>query len=254
MLIIDKYAYSSTLAWTEPVIKIIFSLLMLFLCIGLNSLYVSIFLSIFFAFLTLYSNKSVSVAVYFKFISIPLIFLIFSILPVLIVFGSNSYLISFTDSFKAGITSESLNSSILIFFRAAGAISIVYFLSLSTPMINILDGLRKLKVPELIISIMELIYRYIFILLEEALLMYQAQKLRLGYNGFYSSIKCLSELSASLFIRAYNRADLSYQALLSRNFDGRLITADNEYKKSYLVYIMLIVLPLLCILLKVIYG
>lgn len=254
MLIIDKYAYSSMLAWTEPVIKIIFSMLMLILCIGLNSIYVSIFVSIFFAFLTLYSNKSISILVYFKFMAVPLFFLMFSILPVLIVFGSNEYLILFFDSFKAGITRESLNSSVMIFFRAAGALSIIYFLALSTPMINLLDGLRKLKVPALLISLMELIYRYIFILLEEAVLMYQAQKLRLGYNGFYSSIKCLSELSASLFIRAYNRADLSYQALLSRNFDGRLITADNEYKKSSLIYIMLIILPLLSILLKVIYG
>ncbi len=137
-----------------------------------------------------------------------------------------------------------------IFFRALSAVSITYFLALSTPMTCFFESLYKLKLPKLFISLMELIYRYIFILIDEAAAMYKAQKLRLGYRDFKSSLLCISELAAMLFIRAYKRADFSYQALLSRGYDGDITTISQEYEKAYIFYVLIFFIAGFCITLK----
>ena len=46
--------------------------------------------------------------------------------------------------------------------------SCLYFLALSTPMTDILNELRKLRIPALLLELMMLTYRFIFVLLEIA--------------------------------------------------------------------------------------
>lgn len=250
MLVTDKYAYSSKLAKKDPLAKVIFTFTMLFLCLILNNVFVSIFILIFFAGFTIISNPAVSFIKYIKFMLIPFSFLIMGIIPVLITFVKGDSIIILIDRFNIGITDNSLHTSINLFFRALSAVSITYFLALSTPMTCFFESLYKLKLPKLFISLMELIYRYIFILIDEAAAMYNAQKLRLGYSSFKSSLQCVSSLAAMLFIRAYKRADFSYQALLSRGYDGEITTINNEYERAYIFYILMFFIAGLCIILK----
>ena len=52
----------------------------------------------------------------------------------------------------------------LVMARALGAVGCLYFLSLSTPVPELLDALRRARVPEVVGDLAVLIYRYIFIL------------------------------------------------------------------------------------------
>lgn len=183
---------------------------------------------------------------------IPFSFLVMGIIPILIEFNGSEYVIVLINKYNIGITEKSINTSLNLFFRALSAVSLTYFLALSTPMISFFEGLYRLRLPKLLISLMELIYRYIFILIDEAAAMYKAQKLRLGYRNFKSSIYCISELIAMLFIRAYKRADFSCQALLSRGYNGEIATVDNEYEKSYIFHLLIIFLIFISVFLKVI--
>ena len=60
MLVTDKYAYISKFAKKDPLAKVIFTFTMLFLCLILNNIFVSIFILIFFAGFTIMSNPAVS--------------------------------------------------------------------------------------------------------------------------------------------------------------------------------------------------
>lgn len=251
MLITDKYAYKSKLAKKDPLAKVIFTFIMLFLCLFMNNIFVSIFLIIFFAGFTIYSNPALNYRLYFKFMVIPFSFLIMGILPVLIVINGENNIFNIIDKYNIGINSASLNMAATLFFRALAAVSITYFLALSTPMISFFESLYKLKLPKIFISLMELIYRYIFILIDEAASMYKAQKLRLGYRNFKSSMQCISELAAMLFIRAYKRADFSYQALLARGYNGEINTISQEYEKADIFYILIFFLTIISLILKV---
>lgn len=250
MLVTDKYAYISKLAKKDPLAKVIFTFSMLFLCLILNNVFVSIFILIFFAGFTIISNPAVSFIKYIKFMLIPFSFLVMGIIPVLITFVQDDSIIILIERFNIGITDKSLETSINLFFRAVSAVSITYFLALSTPMVSFFESLYKLKLPKLFTSLMELIYRYIFILIDEAAAMYKAQKLRLGYRNFKSSLHCVSELAAMLFIRAYKRADFSYQALLSRGYDGEIITISQDYEKAHIFYVLIFFVAGFCIILK----
>lgn len=250
MYITDKYAYISKLANKDPLAKVIFTFTMLFVCLVLNNMFVSIFILLFFAGLTIISNPAVSFKKYMKFMAVPFGFLIMGIIPILITYSGSESIIILIDKYNIGITSNSLETAINLFFRALSAVSITYFLALSTPMVSFFESLYKLKLPKLFISLMELIYRYIFILIDEASSMYKAQKLRLGYRNFKSSMLCISELAAMLFIRAYKRADFSYQALLSRGWNGEITTINNEYESAKIFYILIFFLAGFCILLK----
>ena len=57
-----------------------------------------------------------------------------------------------------------------------GAVSIVALLGFSTPFTEIMAGLSWLKIPKGIIEISLFAYRYIFVLLEDAMVIYNAQK------------------------------------------------------------------------------
>ena len=60
---------------------------------------------------------------------------------------------------------DSVTDGALLWAVALSAVSCLYFLSLNTTMTDILEVLRKLHVPPLLIELMLLIYRFIFVLL-----------------------------------------------------------------------------------------
>ena len=78
---------------------------------------------------------------------------------------------------------DGLMDGLQIGSRILGAVSIVALLGFSTPFTEIMAGLSWLKIPKGIIEISLFAYRYIFVLLEDAMVIYNAQKNRLGYSS-----------------------------------------------------------------------
>jgi len=115
-----------------------------------------------------------------------------------------------------GITGKSLNTAATLFLRALAAVSCLYFLSLTTPLVEIISVLRKLRFPELFLELMSLVYRYIFVLLETAEKIYTSQSARLGYADLRKGYQSTGQLAASLFIRSYRRYLDLYTTLEAR--------------------------------------
>ncbi len=79
-----------------------------------------------------------------------------------------------------GIGPADLRQAILLASRALGAVSSMLFLVLTTPMVDLLQQLRRWHLPPLFMDLMELVYRFIFVTLETGQRIIAAQHLRLG--------------------------------------------------------------------------
>ena len=109
----------------------------------------------------------------------------------------------------------------------------MYFLSLNTPVTDLTMALGRLHVPKLLVELMELIYRFIFVLAETASNIRTAQDSRLGYRGFRRSVSSLGMLASMVFLRAWRKADRIYTALESRGYTGSLTTLNDAYRPGW---------------------
>lgn len=231
MILIDKYAYASKLARVSPKSKMLFSMLPLLICICLNSIIVSSVTIVIMAFATVKYGK-LRFSKYLKFISIPCGFLIIGTITILINrFGQDHTLLLGVNigKYAYGIDNESVMKSGKLVLKALGAVSCMYFLSLNTPMSDIFQVISHTRLSPIIVTLMELIYRYIFVLLDEVERMNIAKDSRLGNCNFKTALRSTGELISMLFLRAYQRSDRIYAALESRGYNGKFTALDEEY-------------------------
>lgn len=231
MILIDKYAYASKLARVSPKAKIIFSMLPLLICICLNSIIVSSITIVIMAFATVKYGK-LPLSKYIKFLFIPFGFLIIGTITILINrFGQDHTLLLGINigKFAYGIDDESVMKSGKLVLKALGAVSCMYFLSLNTPMSDLFQVLSNTRLSPIIVTLMELIYRYIFVLLDELERMNTAKDSRLGNCNFKTALRSTGELVSMLFLRAYQRSDRIYAALESRGYNGKFASLEEEF-------------------------
>lgn len=91
----------------------------------------------------------------------------------------------------------------------------------TTPLPKLLDGLRRLGVPKMIVLTAQFLYRYLFVLAEQAQHMRIAAASRSG--GRTSRPVSLGRAAGSvaiLFARSYGRAEGIFRAMLARGFEG----------------------------------
>jgi cobalt/nickel transport system permease protein len=124
--------------------------------------------------------------------------------------------------FNLAATLDGFNLGFLVFSRIMGGFSCLAFLTLTTPMNEMFFIFEGLKVPKIVIEIAMLMYRYIFLFLEEAENMYNSQKTRMGYGSIKNTYKSLGMLSSNLFIRTWLKGEQAYIAMESRCYDGSI--------------------------------
>ena len=116
-------------------------------------------------------------------------------------------------------------------------------------MTDILEVLRKLHVPALLIELMLLIYRFIFVLLETASAITTAQKSRLGNRNYRTKVRAFGSMGSALFIRAFRRANALYDAMESRCYDGtiRVLSEEQPVSRKEICYIAVFEIILLAV-------
>lgn len=124
--------------------------------------------------------------------------------------------------------SEGLLRGVLIFSRVIGAVSLIMFLSMTTPLNKLLMAARSFKVPSTWIEIALLTYRYIFVLLEDIVTVRDAQRVRLGYSSTLRSVRSLGELAGSAVIRAYDQSLAIQEAMMLRGYKERIIYSSSQ--------------------------
>jgi cobalt/nickel transport system permease protein len=76
--------------------------------------------------------------------------------------------------------------------------------------------------PRVLTELALLIYRYIFVLIEEAIAIRDAQRVRLGYHSWRQSMRSLSILGSGLILQAYDRAERVFAAMTVRGYSGTM--------------------------------
>ena len=117
---------------------------------------------------------------------------------------------------------EGLVQGVLIMSRVLAGVSLILFLSMSTPANKLFLAAKWFRVPRIFIELVLLVYRYIFVLIEEAAAIREAQKVRLGYHTWHRSMRSLNTLGGSLLLRAYDRAERIFEAMLARGYAGTM--------------------------------
>lgn len=106
-------------------------------------------------------------------------------------------------------------------------------LASSTSFPELLVAMRALHVPRLMVSIFGLMWRYMFVLADEASRLMRARLARSGESakpnfrpgGNLSwRAKVTGNMAGSLFLRAFERSDRIYMAMVSRGYDGEART------------------------------
>lgn len=254
MIYIDKYAYISKLNKQEPMYKLVFCIMTLGVCLWANSIIVSIAVLLIMGWYTI-CKGGIPFALFMKLMAIPMSFLVIGVLTIAINVSENQNIFLFSIiAFETniGVSQSGIQGAAHLFFKALGAVSCLYYLSLSTPMVDLLQVLCKLRVPKLFIELMGLIYRFIFVLLETVDLMFTAQKSRMGYSNILSSYRSLAALASMLFIRAYKRSDELYTSLEARGYDGEINVLQESFRTERLQYAVPIAMNLTLIALTLI--
>ena len=107
--------------------------------------------------------------------------------------------------------------------RTVLTVSMVVIFTASTPLPSIVNGLSALNVPEVLVTQIHLICRYIFLLADESERMSHAWNLRCPHRRI-PDIKTASKMISSLIITCYERAERVYFSMKARGFTGRMPT------------------------------
>ena len=118
---------------------------------------------------------------------------------------------------------EGLARGFLIMFRVFGGVSLILFLSMSTPTNKLFLAASWFRLPKIFIELMLLVYRYIFVLIADVATIRDAQKVRLGYHNWHQSMQSLGMLGGSLILRAYDRAGRVFEAMSARGYTGTMV-------------------------------
>lgn len=138
---------------------------------------------------------------------------------------------------------EGLKLGFLILLRIMTAVTLGSILSFSTPMIEILETLRLCKVPNTIIDLAAMMYRYVFILEETAYNMHRAQLSRMSDNtSWLSRAKDTGNIAGHVLIKSLDKSIKIYNAMLSRGYNENSTTSDfyvDAMPFSHIIYGML---------------
>jgi cobalt/nickel transport system permease protein len=109
----------------------------------------------------------------------------------------------------------------LVFCRVIGGMSAMIFIALTAPMTDIFIVFRQCRLPEVVIDLMMIIYRTIFILMDQVIQIYHAQLMRLGYSTWRESIHSFASMSGAAFIASWDAGEDLIRAMDARCYDGK---------------------------------
>jgi cobalt/nickel transport system permease protein len=111
---------------------------------------------------------------------------------------------------------------LLITSRLIGAVSVVVLLGQIMTFTEAMAALSWMRVPASLIDVSMFAWRALFMLYDDAGIVYTAQKNRLGYCGMWRGLKSFGALAGMLVIRAFDSSQAMTLAMAQRGYDGSL--------------------------------
>ncbi len=230
---IDLYAFHSKLKGINPEFKLISALVALILTITLNNIYVSAY-----AFITMFFVSvllgGMDAKEYLSMFIAPFSFIVLASIGIAVGFSFHE---SGDFNLKLGslyiYTSKAqIIMTLKLVIKVFACVSIMQSLILSTMPYEIINALRNMHLPKLLVELMNLIYRFIFILIESYMNMQNSAASRLGYRNFKTSMTSFGNIASNILIVSLKKANAYYTAMEARCFDGDLNFLQDE-KRLY---------------------
>ena len=222
MLMIDHLAYQNRWRNINPLTKF-FSYLAVLISVFWLPPIVQIVLAFGLILLTIYVAK-ISLRRYLLWLLLPSSFLLLSLIGILLSFSRNAENMLFSISFGSfyfGVYERSIFIAMTVVCRSFAALIVTGLFVMSTPFNQLITIGKRCKVPLLLLEITLLTYRFIFIFLEEMVMIYRIQTLRFGYRTLKTGYHSLAILVVMLFERVFIRYRQMAIALEMKLYQGQ---------------------------------
>jgi cobalt/nickel transport system permease protein len=124
---------------------------------------------------------------------------------------------------------EGLTAVLTILTKSWLAVVAAIILTATTPAMELLRAMRALGVPRILVATVSFMYRYLFVIAEEAQRLLRARDSRSARLDGHKSggsvwwrARVLGHMVGSLFLRSYERSERVYAAMQARGYDGEL--------------------------------
>lgn len=217
--LVDRTARSSPLAHVSPKLKTAVSLTGLCCCVTGRSMLL---------LLLLWGGAAAALCLpcgvplrrLLRLLSLPGTFLLLGALVLTVDLGPGPGAVLVLPGGLLQVTREGQLRAALVTLRAFGGVCWLYALALTTPMGQLLDMLRDLRVPKTLVELMFLTYRYLFLLWELLERMSQGARCRLGWRSFSAGVRTSGALASVLLGRSLEQARRSLGAMEARCWRG----------------------------------
>ena len=127
------------------------------------------------------------------------------------------------------VSGEGLRLFTTIALKSWISVQAALLLAFTTPFHELVDALRQLRLPRIMVAIISFMYRYLGVLGDEATRMARARAARsaapaAGRSGgsILWRARVTGSMVGSLFLRSYERSERIYAAMQARGFEGEI--------------------------------
>jgi cobalt/nickel transport system permease protein len=150
-------------------------------------------------------------------------------LPLVITRGAPYVAVLDIGPLTVAISEEGLRQFLTIAAKSWVSVQAALLLTYTTPFHDLVDGLRALRLPRIMVAIISFMYRYLAVVGDEANRLNRARSSRSADAGVGRAGGTLrwraavtGSMVGSLFLRSYERSERVYAAMQARGFDGEM--------------------------------
>jgi cobalt/nickel transport system permease protein len=220
--LLEDVAQTNNLRMVNTYLKLFTGLGGIILCLLSTSYLAPLFIAVILT-LSILLLARIPILLYSQLFIVPLLFTVMSVSVIILLSGGNEIYWNWNlfSWLSLSITKESVNTGIFILFRVVGGMTALMFIALTTPMTDLFVVMRRIRIPETVVDLGMIIYRTIFLIMDQLVITYQAQVMRLGYGSFRESITSFSTLCGSAFISSWDSGEDLIRSMDARCYDGR---------------------------------
>jgi cobalt/nickel transport system permease protein len=225
----DHFAYTNRLRYLPPTDKILFSIALFF--ISFFSHPPVHLLIIVWASFWIVVHAGIPLGAYVRLLVLPAAFLLLSLPALGIELAGKEQASAVAGDAAAGFyirdwylyaSKQGMAKAGIILLRSMASIISLYFMLLTVPLVELLQVMRKIRLPVIIVELLLVMYRFLFLLLATAEQLSIAQRSRGGYAGFFRSLQDTARMIVQLFARTLQRYRQLSLGLAARGFSGEL--------------------------------
>ena len=138
------------------------------------------------------------------------------------------------------VTEPGLVRFLSIILKSWLSMQMAILLAGTTPFPDLMAAMRSLRFPHILVAIVSFMWRYIFVLVDEALRLSRARDARSAVRPGLKRggsipwrARVVGGMAGNLFIRSYARSERIYQAMAARGYQGELRTLASPQLHSY---------------------